>query len=160
MENQLTSYYTPAAIERLEIDFQDKINQFQKDNEIDKQQILTNAKNILNKEFEHEDKALVNIFQQNLKEQYVSIDKKFDEELKNYQEVYEWMIGDVSKYTSAVLTILSSSMNPTMEVHFKDIFPTSLSAISFDSTTTDPVYQIATISFNYTEYIIKNLLNN
>ena len=67
MENQLTSYYTPAAIERLEIDFQDKINQFQKDNEIDKQQILTNAKNILNKEFEHEDKALVNIFQQNLK---------------------------------------------------------------------------------------------
>ena len=93
---------------------------------------------------------------------YEALDVTFmiDEYLKNWQEVYEWMIGDVSKYTSAVLTILSSSMNPTMEVHFKDIFPTSLSAISFDSTTTDPVYQIATISFNYTEYIIKNLLNN
>ena len=51
-------------------------------------------------------------------------------------------------------------MNPTMEIHFKDIFPTSLSAIPFDSTTTDPVYQVATISFNYTEYTIKNLLNN
>ena len=83
-----------------------------------------------------------------------------DEYLKNWQEVYEWMIGDVSKYTTAVLTILSSSMNPTMEIHFKDIFPTSLSAIPFDSTTTDPVYQVATVSFNYTEYIIKNLLNN
>ena len=83
-----------------------------------------------------------------------------DEYLKNWQEVYEWMIGDVSKYTTAVLTILSSSMNPTMEIHFKDIFPTSLSEISFDSTTTDPVYQVATVSFNYTEYIIKNLLNN
>ena len=70
------------------------------------------------------------------------------------------MIGEESKYTTAVLTILSSSMNPTMEIHFKDIFPTSLSEIPFNSTTTDPIYQVATVSFNYTEYIIKNLLNN
>ena len=93
---------------------------------------------------------------------YEALDITFmiDEYLKNWQEVYEWMISDVNKYTSAVLTILSSSMNPTMEIHFKDIFPTTLSAIPFDSTTTDPVYQTATIAFNYTEYIIKNLLNN
>ena len=83
-----------------------------------------------------------------------------DEYLKNWQEVYEWMIGEESKYTSAVLTILSSAMNATMEFHFKDIFPTSLSEVSFDSTTTDPTYQVATVTFNYTEYIIKNLLNN
>ena len=83
-----------------------------------------------------------------------------DEYLKNWQEVYEWMIGEESKYTSAVLTILSSAMNATMEFHFKDIFPTSLSEVSFDSTTTDPVYQVATVSFNYREYKIKNLLNN
>ena len=65
---------------------------------------------------------------------YEALDVTFmiDEYLKNWQEVYEWMIGDVSKYTSAVLTILSSSMNPTMEIHFKDIFPTSLSEIAFD----------------------------
>jgi len=93
---------------------------------------------------------------------YEALDVTFmiEEYLKNWQEIYEWMIGDVNKYTSAVLTIVSSSMNPTLEIHFKDIFPTSLSAIPFDSTTTDPVYQVATISFNYTEYIIKNLLNN
>ena len=93
---------------------------------------------------------------------YEALDVTFmiDEYLKNWQEVYEWMISDVNKYTSAVLTIVSSSTNPTMEIHFKDIFPTSLSAIPFDSTTTDPVYQVATVSFNYTEYIIKNLLNN
>ena len=83
-----------------------------------------------------------------------------DEYLKNWQEIYEWIVGDENKYTSAVLTILSSAMNPTMEIHFKDIFPTSLSGIAFDSTTTDPVYQTGTVSFNYTEYIIKNLLNN
>ena len=93
---------------------------------------------------------------------YEALDVTFmiDEYLKNWQEIHEWIVGDEDKYTSAVLTILSSSMNPTMEIHFKDIFPTSLSAISFDSTTTDPVYQTGTVSFNYTEYIIKNLLNN
>ena len=93
---------------------------------------------------------------------YEALDVTFmiDEYLKNWQEIYEWIVGKESKYTSAVLTILSSSMNPTMEIHFREIFPTTLSAISFDSTTTDPVYQVATISFNYTEYIIKNLLNN
>jgi len=83
-----------------------------------------------------------------------------DEYLKNWIEIYEWIVGDKSKYTTAVLTIVSSSMNPTMEIHFKEIFPTTLSAITFDSTTSDPVYQQATVSFNYTEYTIKNLLNN
>ena len=93
---------------------------------------------------------------------YEALDITFmiDEYLKNWQEIYEWMIGEESKYTTAVLTLVSSSMNPTMEFHFKDIFPTTLSAITFDSTTTDPVYQTASISFNYTEYIIKNILNN
>ena len=93
---------------------------------------------------------------------YEALDIAFliDEYLKNWQEIYEWIVGDENKYTSAVLTLVSSSMNPTMEFHFKEIFPTTLSAIAFDSTTTDPVYQVATISFNYTEYIIKNLLNN
>ena len=83
-----------------------------------------------------------------------------DEYLKNWQEIFEWMIGEENKYTTAVLTLVSSSMNPSLEIHFKEIFPTSLSEIAFDSTTTDPIYQVATVSFNYTEYIIKNLLNN
>jgi len=83
-----------------------------------------------------------------------------DEYLKNWQEVFQWMVGEENKYTSAVLTILSSSMNPTMELHFKDIFPTSLSEVSFDSTTTDPTYQVATVTFNYTQYTVRNLLNN
>ena len=90
----------------------------------------------------------------------LSVTFMIDEYLKNWQEIFEWMIGEENKYTTAVLTILSSSMNPTLEVHFKDIFPTSLSEIPFNSTTTDPIYQVATVSFNYTEYIIKNLLNN
>jgi hypothetical protein len=81
-----------------------------------------------------------------------------DEYLKNWEEVYNWMVNDVKK-TSAVLTILSSSMNPTMEFHFSGVFPTNLGAITFDSTTTDPTYIQATITFNFTDYKIKRLTN-
>jgi len=81
-----------------------------------------------------------------------------DEYLKNWMEIYNWIIGDPS-YTSGVLTILSSSMNPTMEAHFKQLFPISLSALEFDSTTADPTYQQASVSFKYTEYTIKSLIN-
>ena len=82
-----------------------------------------------------------------------------DEYLKNWLEVYNWILGTPS-YTSGVLTILSSSMNPTIEAHFKELFPTSLSALDFDSTTADPAYQQASVSFKYTSYTIKNLIND
>jgi len=51
-------------------------------------------------------------------------------------------------------------MNPTMEAHFKQLFPISLSELAFDSTTADPTYQQASVSFKYTEYTIKNLIND
>jgi hypothetical protein len=51
-------------------------------------------------------------------------------------------------------------MNPTIEAHFKDLFPTSLSALDFDSTTADPAYQQASVSFKYTSYTIKSLIND
>ena len=82
-----------------------------------------------------------------------------DEYLKNWLEVYNWMLGKPS-YTSGVLTILSSSMNPTLEAHFKELFPTSLSALDFDSSTADPAHQQASVTFKYTSYTIKSLLND
>ena len=89
----------------------------------------------------------------------LSITLLVDEYLKNWMEIYNWMTGDIT-YTSGVLTILSSSMNPTMEAHFKQLFPTSLSELAFDSTTADPTYHQATVSFKYTEYTIKSLIND
>ncbi len=80
-----------------------------------------------------------------------------DEYLKNWQEVYEWMVSDPSK-TSCVLTVLSSSMNATLEIHFDGIFPTNLSEIAFDSTTTDPTYVTGTITFQFSSYTIKRLV--
>jgi len=51
-------------------------------------------------------------------------------------------------------------MNPTIEAQFKQLFPTSLTALQFDSTTTDPIYHQAYESFKYTEYTINSLLND
>ena len=83
-----------------------------------------------------------------------------DEYLKNWIEIHDWLTSNKEKYSTGVLTILSSSMNPTIEAHFKQLFPTSLTALQFDSTTTDPIYHQASVSFKYTEYTIKSLLND
>ena len=63
-------------------------------------------------------------------------------------------------FSTIVLTILTSGMNPQMEFHFYDAFPISVSALDFDSSVADVEYFTATASFRYVNYEIKNLLNN
>ena len=47
--------------------------------------------------------------------------------------VEQKMIGfDVAQYSDATLTILSSKNNPVLEVRFRDLYPTSLSVLSYD----------------------------
>jgi len=58
------------------------------------------------------------------------------------------------------LTLLTSAMNPQMEFHFYDAFPTNVSSIEFDSSSADLEYFIASATFRYTNYEIKNLLDN
>ena len=62
--------------------------------------------------------------------------------------------------STLVLTILTSAMNPQMEFHFNEAFPTSVSALDFDSSVGDLEYFTATAAFRYTNYEVKNLLNN
>jgi len=83
-----------------------------------------------------------------------------DEYLKNWQEMFNWLTGPQHTYTAAVLTILSSSMNPTLEVHFENVFPSNLTEIAFDSTVSETTNMISTVSLYYSKYVIKNLLNN
>ena len=104
-----------------------------------------------------------------------------DEHLKNWIEIYDRIIATGlaeghEKYrllknsntihprggivSTIVLTILTSAMNPQMEFHFYDAFPTTLSALDFDSAVGDLEYFTATASFRYVNYEIKNLLNN
>jgi hypothetical protein len=104
-----------------------------------------------------------------------------DEHMKNWVEIYDRIIAmglaeghekyrllkDSNPvhprgggYSTIVLTILTSAMNPQMEFHFYDAFPISISALDFDSSAGDVEYFTATTSFRYTNYEIKNLLNN
>ena len=104
-----------------------------------------------------------------------------DEHLKNWIEIYDRVIalglgegtenyrllkgasdltprgGTVS---TIVLSILTSGMNPQMEFHFSEAFPISISSLEFNSSATDVEYFTATATFRYTNYEIKNLLNN
>ena len=89
-----------------------------------------------------------------------------DENLNNWREMYDWLIGigfpneyDEYKdqkakqiYSDATLTILNSNMVPNYTVMFKDLFPTSLSEVSFDSASGDIEGIKATATFRYLTY--------
>jgi len=103
-----------------------------------------------------------------------------DEHMKNWMEIYDRIIAmglaeghnkfktlqekgmhpRGGAFSTIVLSILTSAMNPQMEFHFYDAFPINLSALDFDSSSADVEYFTATASFRYTNYEIKNLLNN
>ena len=83
-----------------------------------------------------------------------------DEYLKNYQSIWNWMMDKDGQNTSAVLTLLSSHMNPFMEVHFNGVFPIGLSELLFDSTSVEPDYKVANLTMTYKNYTITNLIND
>ena len=90
----------------------------------------------------------------------LSVQFLVDEYLKNYISIWNWMMDKDASNTSAVLTLLSSHMNPFMEIHFNRLFPTGLSELLFDSTATEPEYKVANLTMSYQNYTIQNLINN
>ena len=109
-----------------------------------------------------------------------------DEDLFNYMEIQNWIRGlgypeklsqlkDLAEdgkiksrfgqageniYSDATLQILSNNLVPKFQVMFKDVFPYSLSTISFDATDTDIDYFTAEVSFKYTMYNLTDISNN
>jgi len=109
-----------------------------------------------------------------------------DENLENYMEIQNWIRGlgypeklsqfadlqnsgtvqgNYSKdrqniYSDGTLQVLTSSQIPNFQISFKDLFPYSLSTITFDSTDTDIQYFTADVSFKYTIYNIVDLSGN
>jgi len=110
-----------------------------------------------------------------------------DEDLKNYMEIQNWIRGlgfpeSLSEfaeleddaempsnfgnnaghdiYSDGTLQILSSNLVPKFQVAFNDLFPYSLSTVTFDATDTDIEYFTADVSFKYTIYTITDLENN
>ena len=108
-----------------------------------------------------------------------------DEDLVNYMEIQNWIRGlgypETLKefdrleseavlpsnfgrtgdniYSDGTLQILSSNLVAKFNVNFKDMFPYSLSTITFDATDTDIEYFTADVSFKYTIYNLTDLSN-
>ena len=105
-----------------------------------------------------------------------------DENLINYMEIHNWMKGlgfpesiqqfidlkrsdeyapennaknALNEYSDATLIIYNSNFNEISKVHFKDVFPVSLSTIEFDATAGDINYVVATATFKYSIYNIE-----
>ncbi len=109
-----------------------------------------------------------------------------DEDLFNYMEIQNWIRGlgypeklsqlkDLSEdgkiksrfgqsgeniYSDATLQVLSNSLIPKFQIMFKDVFPYSLSTITFDATDTDIEYFTADVSFKYTIYDMQDMSGN
>ena len=107
-----------------------------------------------------------------------------DEDLTNFMEIQNWLRGlgypetvqefrDLEKsgtipvrdyvqsgqdvYSDGTLQILSSNLNAKFNVKFRDLFPTSLTTLTFDATDTDIEYFTADVSFKYTIYDLTDL---
>ena len=103
-----------------------------------------------------------------------------DEDLKNYMEIQNWMRGlgypeslseiyelqerdttqigydsdSMNIYSDGTLEVLNSNMRTQFDIVFKDLFPYSLSELSFDATNPDTEYFTAEVSFKYSIYNI------
>ena len=109
-----------------------------------------------------------------------------DEDLVNYMELQRWIRGlgypenmdEFRKlegeavlpanfgqagdniYSDGTLQILTSNLVAKFNVNFKDLFPTSLTTLTFDATDTDIEYFTADVSFKYTIYNLTDMENN
>ena len=108
-----------------------------------------------------------------------------DEELKNFQEMYDWMvnigfpykhsqyksierrdrqgtgganrIGDRQLYDDLIITILSSKNNPVVRCKLFEAFPISLSGLTYTQTNPDVEYLTSSVEFAYMYYEFKAL---
>jgi len=109
-----------------------------------------------------------------------------DENLENYMAIQNWIRGlgfperisqfaelerraiteknysnhPQNVYSDGTLQILTSSQIPNFQVKFRDLFPYSLTTMTFDATDVDIDYFTAEVSFKYTIYDIVDLQGN
>ena len=107
-----------------------------------------------------------------------------DEDMTNYQEIYNWMMqlgpgydtgdyqdlvgssmsttgedtrsGDYTKmYSDATIIVNTSANNANIEFTFEDCFPTALGAVEFKSDESDVPYVIADLTLRYTLFKVR-----
>ena len=107
----------------------------------------------------------------------LNITFKIDEDMQNYLELFNWIkaLGDYGRdgdyaklqnapagsglgiFSDISLMVLSSTKMPNYEITFVDAFPTSLTALSFNTVDSDVNYIEASAEFRYTIFEVKNI---
>ena len=105
---------------------------------------------------------------------------KVDESLQSYLEIHNWMrsLGEPESFqqykdiltrngvghpgvgdtvSDGTLTVYSNKYQPKYRIIFHDMWPTSLSDLSFNTTDTDVTYLNADVSFKYMVYTVEPL---
>ncbi len=85
----------------------------------------------------------------------------FPESFEQYENLVRSTSGLSTKstetFSDGTLVVLSSKHNPNLKITFQDMFPISLSELSFDATQTDVEYLKATVVFRYRLYTIARI---
>lgn len=90
-----------------------------------------------------------------------------DEDMINYKSVHNWIINNGNanemaapegypQYSNGQLLILTSNFNANHIIDYENMFPYTLSPISFDASDSNAEYFLATASFKYTNYSIRD----
>lgn len=103
-----------------------------------------------------------------------------NEDMDNYLEIYNWLMGlgfpesfqqysqlandrpslnakSTDVYSDGTLLVMSSNHNANLKIVFEEMFPISLTDLTFDSTLSDVQYLSATVTFRYRLYTIEKL---
>jgi hypothetical protein len=118
----------------------------------------------------------INIAGDRLSYSDLSVTFKVDEDLTNYIEIYDWMVGlgkphnfeeykklknsDYGLYSDADVIIKSSQKNPSIKFTFTNLFPISLTSINLDTTAEDIIYVDVTAEFKFDTFSITRLRND
>ncbi len=100
-----------------------------------------------------------------------------DENMENYMAIHNWLTGlgfpettqdyadlvkpvtaepreDLNQFSDGKLHLLNSNFRTQTIVHFRDLFPISLTSLDFDVTLDDIQYFTAEVTFKYAIYFI------
>ena len=100
-----------------------------------------------------------------------------DENMENYMAIHNWLTGlgfpestqdyadlvkpvtaepreDMNQFSDGKLHLLNSNFRTQTIVHFRDLFPISLTSLDFDVTLDDIQYFTAEVTFKYAIYFI------
>ena len=87
----------------------------------------------------------------------LSADLKVDPELGLYEKLLDWMTQrDEDIYRDAIVTFYNNNEQPTKNVFFKNVFPTSLSLSPFDSTDQNDTEASLSVTFSYDEFELQD----